>query len=178
MLDIDGHPMIQHVVEQLRPHFDSVMVSGGDERKYGFLGTRIVADKWPGDGPLSGIASALDVSSTEQNLVVSCDTPEIDIRLVRRMLREARGYDAVAPVLGETHTEPLFAVYHKRAGKTFAAALADGKRDVRGAVDRCRTKYVQVEPGWNLPNLNTRGEYEKFVAKRAEQGSGKEKDAQ
>ena len=170
MLDIGGEPMIKYVVEQLRPHFSQVLISGGDVEKYGFVGVEVVGDREAGRGPLMGIASALRVSVNELNFVTACDIPEVDMSFVKEMVRECRGYDAVVPRSEASRYEPLFAVYNKSALGGIEAALAKGENRIMDALGGCKVKYIDISErgGAVLKNINTMSEYLKFV--------GKEKD--
>lgn len=97
MLPIKTEPMIKHIFEQLRPHFNQVLISADDASKYGFLGVEVVGDKVKGRGPLGGIASALAASANEINFVIACDIPQVDVELVRMMVRQSSSFDAVVP---------------------------------------------------------------------------------
>jgi molybdenum cofactor guanylyltransferase len=166
LLPIDGRPMIEHVYRQLEPHFRRILVSASDPDKYAFLGLEVIPDKMPDQGPLMGIASALEASDNDLNLVVACDIPEIDIGFVQDMFRQADGFDAVVPVGEGSLAEPLFAVYRKSVLGSALEALSAGKRRVRDVFDRCRVKFVDLpEKPW-LKNLNTPEEYEQALRDR------------
>ena len=111
-----------------------------------------------------GIASALVESEHDLNFVTACDMPEVNMGLVRRMLREADGFDAVVPT-AEGQLEPLFAVYRTSVADVFKNALAQGKRKIRAAFDECSVKYLDITETDLLKNLNTREEYSEFVAR-------------
>ena len=86
MLPVAGRPMVEHICQQLRGTFAKVVISANDAEKLAFLNLDVVADRIPGQGPLMGIASALEVSDSELNLVVACDIPEVDTALLGKML--------------------------------------------------------------------------------------------
>lgn len=163
MLAVGGRPMIEHIVNQLRPYFSELLVSSDDKSKYGFLGVDVISDEVSGRGPLGGIVSALKVSANELNFVVACDIPEIDIACVRAMLRDGRDYDAVVPRRGAARYEPLFAVYKKGILGALESALLSGNYRVMDALSSCRIKYVDVEDSGRMKNLNTMEDYEEFV---------------
>lgn len=171
MLSIDGQPMIAYVCNQLRDHFDEVLVSANDAHQLRSLGAKVVADRTPGLGPMEGIASALDASSHELCLVVACDIPRLDLTLARRMLAQAAGADAVVPRLrppasrgGEPLLEPLFAVYRKSTARHIQHLLDDGVRQVRELFSHCRTRFIDMDDGFALANLNTEEDYRTYVA--------------
>lgn len=168
MLLVDGRPMIEHICTQLRPHFERLLISANDPRKYAFLNIETVPDKTPGQGSLMGIASALEASQHDLNLVVACDIPHVDMAVVRRLMREAEGHDGAVPVTGPGHIEPLFAVYRKRMLGALNATLSAGKRKISDALQQCNIKYVALAGDESLRNLNTREEYAHFVAQRRE----------
>jgi molybdopterin-guanine dinucleotide biosynthesis protein A len=159
----NARPMIQHIFDQLRPCFNQILISSDDTSRYAFLGAPVIADRMPGQGPLMGIASALAASDNEVNLVIACDIPEVDIALVRTMLRRIRGYDAVVPKTGPSQYEPLFAVYKKRILKALENALSSGQRRIIDALSPCRVKYLDLTGTGCLRNLNTMQDYLKFI---------------
>jgi molybdopterin-guanine dinucleotide biosynthesis protein A len=164
MLRVRGKPLIEHICDQVRPHFKEVIVSAAGPETYRSLGVRVVPDRKPGEGPLMGMASALAASGTDMNLVVACDIPEINIPFARRMLREADGYDAVVP-RRRTLIEPLFAVYRKNTVGLMEDLLAMGERRIRPLYARCKTRFVPLPRSRWLKNLNTKEEYRRYVRK-------------
>jgi molybdopterin-guanine dinucleotide biosynthesis protein A len=161
MLQIKDRPLIKHIYDQLRGTFEKMLISTNDFEKYAFLGCDCVRDRIPGQGPLMGIASALEKSENELNFVVACDIPQIDIRFVRKMLGEVQTADMVIPTKGNGKYEPLFAIYSKSALKGINQALSSGKRKISDAFAHCKVRYIN--PGAKqLTNLNTSEEYEEF----------------
>jgi len=164
MLPIEGRPMIKRICEQLQDTFDQILISTNEADKYAFLGLAIIPDRIRGQGPLMGIASALEASASELNFVVACDIPHIDMSLVRKVLAEVEGFDAVIPTTSDEKYEPLFAVYRKSALEAVNEVLDAGGRKISDVFARCRVKYIELEAG-QLTNLNTMAEYEEFRKK-------------
>ncbi len=167
MLPMDSVPMIEHIHGQLRPHFKQMLVSANDIEKYAFLGSEVVPDGVAGCGPMMGILSALEVSEHDINFVTACDMPNINIALVRRMLRESEGFDAVVPV-ADGWMETLFAVYCKSMMEPFKDALAQGERKIKAVFDALKINYVDITESGPLENLNTREDYAGFISHLAE----------
>jgi molybdopterin-guanine dinucleotide biosynthesis protein A len=170
MLPIFGRPMIEHICRQLSPWFGQMIISANDRNLYSFLNVPIVQDRMLGRGPLMGIASALRASTTEANFVTASDIPEIDVDLVRDMLRQADGYDAVVPRIGSGKYEPVFAVYKKSALEIIEQALELGVHRIADALSRCRVKYIELSRR-QLENINTMVEYQKYIEENVDAGT-------
>lgn len=166
MLPVGGQPMIEHIIGQIRPYFDQILISADDKSKYSFLGVEVISDEISDRGPLGGIASALKASASELNFVVACDVPEVDMALVRAMVRLGGDFDAVVPRSGPSRYEPLFAVYKKGVVAGIAAALLSGNYRIMDALSGCKIKYVDLGDNEVMKNLNTTGDYEEFVSKK------------
>jgi molybdopterin-guanine dinucleotide biosynthesis protein A len=162
MLPINGRPIIEGICERLSRCFEQILISADNKDKFKFLGFEVVPDKIPRQGPLMGIASALEVSTNELNFVVACDIPHIELRHIRRIISEAVNSqaDIVVPVVGDGQYEPLFAVYRKSALKAINEVLSSGGRKISDVFALCNVKKVDIEAG--LTNLNTMAEYEEF----------------
>jgi molybdopterin-guanine dinucleotide biosynthesis protein A len=162
MLPINGRPIIEKICEQLRNCFEQILISANEPKTFSFLGCEVIPDKVPEQGPLMGIASALEASANELNFVVACDIPHIKLEYVRRMLVEAAGSkaDIVVPTTGQKKYEPLFAIYNKGTLEAINKVLSSGGRKISDVFALCTVKYIEL--GANLMNLNTIADYERF----------------
>jgi molybdopterin-guanine dinucleotide biosynthesis protein A len=173
LLEIDGITMLDRAVELVVSAGISVAVLGApaefDRRR---LRVPVIADEWPGLGPLGGIATALHQTQAAGNLIVACDMPYLTADWLRFLLQRAKASsaDAVVP-RSERGPEPLCAVYHRRAEGTIREALQQGKRKVTEVVTMLNPEYV--EPGeWKafdsggllFKNMNRPADYEKAQA--------------
>jgi molybdenum cofactor guanylyltransferase len=163
MLPLGGQPLIKRIYDQIRPHFDQIIISTNAPEKHGFLGAEIVSDKVSSQGPLMGIFSALEASANEANLVVACDIPRVDMALVKRMIRERCGADIVVPRYSQGRIEPLFGVYCRSALTAINQTLEAGKRKIADAFGLCRIKYIDLDSAEELNNLNTMADYIEFA---------------
>jgi molybdopterin-guanine dinucleotide biosynthesis protein A len=65
VLDWHGRPLLLHMIDLLRSATGDVQVVGRDR----------LPDRLPGRGPLSGIATALAITSSDANLILAVDLP-------------------------------------------------------------------------------------------------------
>ena len=163
LLQLQGRPLIAHIAEQLRPHFRRILISTNKPDKYSFLGLECVKDEQPGQGPLMGIASALKASPEDLNFVIACDIPEVDIPLMKSLLRQARDCDGAVPLSPDGRIEPVYAVYRKSVLPALRTALVDGERKIQNALSNTSIKYVPLNNNQQPLNLNTPSDFEHFV---------------
>ncbi len=162
MLPIDGRPMIEHICRQLRGTFARVLISANDAKKFSFLGLEIIPDRIPDQGPLMAVASALETSGTELNVVIGCDVPRIRLPVVRGMLAEAAEADIVVPVTEDGREQPLFAVYRRGVRRAMNEILESGGRRLSCIYNSCRVRFMTLDdPDW-FANLNTMADYEQY----------------
>lgn len=162
-LEIAGKTLLEHIVEQLAPLFDEILLSTNDPPRTVPAGVRAVPDETPGAGPFVGVVSCLAESSNDLNFVVACDMPAIDVALVRKMLAKAAGNDGVVIKTGR-HYEPLFAVYRKRLLPSARSLLAAGHLKIIDLYEQGRFHFMRFPRGAHkaLLNLNTPEEFERF----------------
>jgi len=133
----------------------------GDPVRYAGLGYPVIADLYPGEGPLGGILTALRNTGTDWNLVAACDMPQLDPELLRGLLQTAAesGADALLPVGPEGRPEPLCALYHRRCIEPLEAAFAAGVRKVTAALENVRTVRLPMAEVSVFQNVNTPEEW-------------------
>lgn len=182
-LDVGGRTLLEHVLAQVGPLFDEVLVSlspgqelpfrpktGRDRTTAGKAaaardGTdfRVVRDDIEGLGPLGGILAGLKAARNEACLVIACDIPEIDVTLLEALARTTCGSEITVPVGPSGLYEPLFALYKSSIIPEIERLLASGERSVLPLFDPCRTVVVELENAGRIRNLNTRADYEAYL---------------
>ncbi len=89
IFDFQGKSMLKHSIDLLQSFCHAIYVSG-DRDEYSRYGYNCVPDKYLDYGPLSGIATLLEKSTTKQNLVVTCDMPLVNEKILTRLLEAHR----------------------------------------------------------------------------------------
>lgn len=117
-----GRTLIEHVVDQLLPVVDEVIVVTSEALDLPALPARIVRDREPERGPLAGLRDGLEMATADRVFVTSTDAPFLTSDFVARMLEVGR---PCAPV-AEGHVQVLCAVYPGAAGKDAARLLEAG----------------------------------------------------
>jgi molybdopterin-guanine dinucleotide biosynthesis protein A len=169
LLPVLGQTMIEHIVSQVRRHFAETIISAASKEEYLFLDLPVAVDFEPGQGPLVGIATALERSAKDLNFVTTCDVPDIDMPTVRNMLHLAKteNKDIVVPRHGDGHIEPLYAVYHRRVAPSIRDLLKEGERKVRALFDKCDVGYYDLPEQCSIDNINTREEYDAYCERNS-----------
>jgi molybdopterin-guanine dinucleotide biosynthesis protein A len=125
------------------------------------LGFPAIPDRFPGEGPLGGILTALAENSAVWNLLAACDMPALSPGLLRGLLDAAEASDSFAVLARgpSGRPEPLCAVYHASALSPLEAAFSRGARSVMDALEGIRWSAVPVTQAACLENINTPEEW-------------------
>jgi molybdopterin-guanine dinucleotide biosynthesis protein A len=137
----------------------------GDPSRYQPLGYPVIADIYPGEGPLGGILTALRHSSADWNVIVACDMPQITAELFRGLLEAAdqrSDLDVLAPMGPSARFEPLCSVYHRRCGPVLQSAFDSGVRKIAEAVKYLRLETVEIPELRALDNVNTLEDWARY----------------
>jgi molybdopterin-guanine dinucleotide biosynthesis protein A len=141
--------------------------------KYVGYDVEIVADQWPGEGPLGGIITALEDAGkssrkSEWNLMVSCDMPFLTNDWLKFLFRRAAESKAqVVLPHSASGPEPLCACYRTDAAGALRAAFESGVRKVTEGLKQVTTEVLD-EKDWKrfdnagglFWNMNTLADYE------------------
>lgn len=163
LIEIDGTPMAVRVAEALEGggcgpvHLIGVGLIGDAPLGDAPLGDYpLVRDRWPGQGPLGAVITAL-VDSGGDVVVAACDLPDLDAATVRSV-RDAAGADAADAVVALTdRRQPALARWNHVALGRLSALFAGGERALHVALDQLDVIEVAVAPG-AMRNVNTPGE--------------------
>lgn len=114
LLPFSGIPLIQRVVDRVRPLADELIVTTNNSEQLDFLHLPLISDVYPGKGALVGLHTALSVANQPYVAVVACDMPFVSAKLLAYqqdcLIREDA--DLVIPLTEQGH-EPFHAVYRR-----------------------------------------------------------------
>jgi molybdenum cofactor guanylyltransferase len=183
LVEFAGRPMLARMIEAVRGTSNDVRIVAASD-KYEAFEIEIVEDRWPREGPLGGIVTALlhtreKEPVCEWNLIVSCDMPFLTAVWLRFLVERAVKSDAQVVVPHSEHgPEPLCACWRTDAVETLQAAFERGVRKVTQGIALLRAEVLDARDwkrfdsaGRLFWNMNTAADYEE--ARRiveAEQG--------
>jgi len=145
---VGNRSLLQWVVFHLSSFNSDIIIVTATEQSFpqftGYPRLTIIADTYPGKGPLGGIYTGLSVSDSFYNLVVACDMPFLNRALLSYMIQLSVNFDLVVPRLGNM-VEPLHAVYSKGCLPTIERQLKQGNLGVTELLNLVRVRYVEAE---------------------------------
>ncbi|MGE3066063.1 MAG: molybdenum cofactor guanylyltransferase MobA [Hyphomicrobiaceae bacterium] len=153
LLDLDGRPMLAHVIDRLRPQVRELAINAnGDPARFAGLEMPVVADTVKGYlGPLAGILAGMRWAEGLRQpprwvVTASGDAPLLPRDLVDRLKAAADcpGGVVIAGVPGKLHH--VIGLWPIALSGDLEAALARGERKVAHWVDRHHAVSVQFEP--------------------------------
>ena len=168
LIDLDGSPMIAHVVRRLIPQVSSIIISANRNLKeYGKWTDRVVKDAIGDfDGPLAGMASGLDLVDTEFAATVPCDSPLLPKDLISRMHREcvSRAADIAVAHDGE-RLQPVFTMMRPSLGASILEFLESGERKIDKWFDQHAFVAVDFSDSpESFLNINTEEDKHRLIA--------------
>jgi molybdenum cofactor guanylyltransferase len=133
LIALNGRPMVELVLAAVRPQVGTLMINANRNLEdYGRYGLPVIPDRM-GDyfGPLVGMASALEVSTTPYLLTVPCDSPLIPADLAARLYRALHDGNAQISVVHDgERMQPVFALLHRDLLPSLLAYLDAGGRKI------------------------------------------------
>lgn len=134
LLEWQGRPLVAWVAAAARPLTDDLIIScNRNEARYAAYADRVVADAAPDfPGPLAGIRAGMAAMRHDLLLVLPCDSPRVDARLLTDLADLARAHPG-QPVMvrrGEDW-EPLYCALPAALRPALEAAWQAGERSPR-----------------------------------------------
>jgi molybdopterin-guanine dinucleotide biosynthesis protein A len=126
VITLGDEPLLRRVVRGLLAITNEVVVVGRVERSAATLAglpATMVADRWPGRGPLAGLASALSVVTRSVAVVVGCDMPALTPALLHLLAKTCLDAEVAVPrITGRIAPLPL--AFQTRIGPAIERLLA------------------------------------------------------
>ncbi len=154
LVEVEGRTILDRLLDALRPPFGPGALAAvlatdatpADEAPFAARGLALLRDSAGGQGPLAGLAAALDWCGDALLFAVACDMPFVDRRVIEIVIDRARASaaDIALPIAGGRH-QPLLACYSPRCGALVARQLAAGARRMSALPDAARAAGLVVD---------------------------------
>ena len=159
---------IDHIIAAGKDYKEIIIVAN-DKSPYKSLNLRVVEDIHCGNGPLSGIHSALVNSTTDKVLCVACDMPFINRETLKVLGAYDEAYEVLVPVVSD-RMQPLCAVYSKKIINKLEEELLNNNNKLQLVIKKLDYKIINGNDEnlfleENFQNINTVKEYEDLEGK-------------
>lgn len=158
-LMLNNKPFVQYSIDALQPLVSEILIVS-DNTDYDVFRLKRINDMTKNAGPVAGICSGLEASSTEYNLILSCDIPLITSEILQKLIDNIDDDSQIIQAESQGKSMPLIALYKKDVANTFDAFLKNDERRLRVAIKRCISKNIilEKEHEFSTMNVNTQNE--------------------
>lgn len=156
LLDWHGRTLLEHMVDLISSVTSKVQVVGRDP----------LPDRLPGYGPLSGVATALETSETDANLVVAVDLPFLTKEFLNYLRSRAEGSNdrLIACKIGSDF--PLCLAIRRNLLSEIQSRIAGKELSIHRLIENSSTTVISEselrEAGFDpslFRNINTEDDY-------------------
>ena len=152
-IEVEGRWLIARALAALAPASRRLIVGGTDPRlakAAANADARHVADRWPGEGPLGAVATALGLAQHPVTVILPCDLPAIraeDVAvLVQAVCDASPAADPTAAVFTDHRRHYLPLAIDTRAAARAERLFESGRRAVASLLDEVVVVDVPAPP--------------------------------
>jgi molybdopterin-guanine dinucleotide biosynthesis protein A len=142
LLEIGGRSNVDRIAQALGPLCSELIAVTNDDCLAGVSGLRLVLDNLPHGGVLPALLQGLDAARGDLAIVVACDMPFLEPRLLADLVRRAAPVDVVLPIV-QDRPEPMHAVYRRATCvRAIRASLDAGQQRMIDFLGQLRVERV------------------------------------
>ena len=170
-LELDGQPLVVRITGALvAAGSEDVFVVGGAGPRLAALGLRCVPDRWPGEGPLGALITALAAARYEAVVVLAADLAVPDPTAVGALVAASRASSPVVVPRSSGRAEVLQAAYRRSLFEDLVRVFQLGERSIVRALARLDIVPVEVSVAPSI-DLDTPEDLAAYLAGRAPEAS-------
>lgn len=156
---------IEHIIKA-GSNYKEIIIVANNKKDYEKFGLRIVGDIYKGNGPLSGIHSALKNSTTDYVLCIACDMPVTGKEVLSFMGNYPENYEVLIPKC-EGKLQPLCCIYSKKLEYKIEESLIKNENKLQKLILNFNYKVLdglEERKFWNKDflNINTPNDFKEL----------------
>ncbi len=142
LLLFKNKPMIEYLINVLKQtDIPTIIIANNPE--YEKFNLPVYSDIVKDKGPAGGIYTALSHSTSENNIILSCDTPFVSEELISFLIDSHSEHQITIPVYDEK-IHPLIGIYNKSLLKIFKKAIGDKNLKMRNIIHSTNLNLIKV----------------------------------
>ena len=160
LIKLNGQTLLEQVLSKVEKISRNILImsnqAGYDQFKY-----PVFRDIHPDKGPIGGIYTGLTHSTTENNLVIGCDMPNLSLAFLNFILQcHKTNFEATIPIQQE-RIQPLAGVYKKSCSIKLKTQIDAGIYKMIEALKVIGSNYIEITKDmafyspYLFDNLNT-----------------------
>ncbi len=151
---------VQYSIDALSPLVSEIIIVS-DHSAYDTFGYKRVNDITKNAGPVAGIISGLEATQTTYNIILSCDIPLINTKILSQLITAATPNTSIIQLESHGKSMPLIALYNKQVLPIFKEQLQNNERRLRMVVNACGYKTITLsdKDTASTKNVNTQTEF-------------------
>lgn len=152
---LDGKPMIEYSLDLLRLYSQHIYISGVKD-EYKSLNISMIEDLVNEKGPIGGIYSCLKNTTTQYNLILSCDMPFVSKQMIEYLLARTITNDAIYFTNDKKNIYPFPGVYSKQCLPIIEQMLQMNNYRMKSLLDSVYSKTCEIDSidQYRLTNIN------------------------
>ncbi len=156
-------PFFEVIGKKLLSFLPEVFISCRKEQAYNFDSYPLIIDQYSEIGPLAGMISSMHQIPEKSILFVSCDMPDIDQKLILKMLDANTLNNSGVFIYDHTDKlEPMLCLLNPSTYVSFDEALSNKNYSIKEIIFQLPNQ-IKLSTDGILSNINNRNEYENFL---------------
>ena len=162
-----GKELYRYPLEILEYFCDEIIISS-DNKTFNNTAYKKYPDKKPGLGPLGGLFTCLNKIQNNYAIVLSCDTPGIDIECINELVQLTDKQSIIVGFNADEKPEALVGIYNKNCILSIGSLINSGNYRMSELLKIEDTYYHKFSyPETKLRriffNINTKEDYKKLM---------------
>ena len=135
----------------------------GKEKPEGF-NKPFIKDKFDFQAPINGIFTALKITNSDWNFVISIDLPLMKSSIIKEIWELGnKSKNAIIPRV-DGYLQPICSFYHKRILSQILNQIESNELSLNGLISSVETNYIDMDNyKKEFLNMNTQKEYNKII---------------
>ncbi len=162
LIEVAGRPLLAWVLERLRKQVATVVLSGANDPAYARFGCEMVPDRAPGEGPLGGFATAVEVAATDWIFTCPGDSPYLAENVIELLVEDAERVGVAVPHDGNRR-QNLFLLMRRDRAESLVRFFEQGGRAAHRWLDENGIGVTDLSPNAaSFFNVNTPDDLESW----------------
>lgn len=169
VMKLHNKTLIEYSINALKPLCNKVVISSNNFI-YDNTGCEVWPDELPDQAPIVGIYSCLKRSTTQYNIILSCDMPLMSTAMIEYLLTNSDNYDITVPVHDNDLIEPLCGVYKQSAVFILKKYIDGGNFRLNQCIREASHRLITVDhrlPFYSpdmFSNVNTPDDFQNILS--------------